>query len=448
MRPFLKILTFLFILFFLPQCTRFEIDHQAGDSGELLEIQFRSTHTFDCESIDILQGTLAFEDPTILQIEEVQFEGNMDDFYTEYDFDKHSFFIYAFGETPWKIQKDDVLFTLYVRITGEPGDCSKIFVLGNELPNEYICVKEEGAEKQRLLVRNGRVCIDASADLKGQIVSTFNASQGVANMHLNLTEADDPDFSQLSTSTSTGHFSFADIPNAGVYIIKPFKDGDASIGLSNKDAAIIKNHIDGIDLITNPHLQVAADCNCDHKIDMADYDIVVQSIAEQSPHFPNNCASWTFVQKGYPFGENVFNYPSAHLFDTLTIGLSTGYDFVAIKRGDMTGDAYALHDANADKLATPDAATNRPIANKGTPYNAPNPFWEFTTINFQLEKAGNTRITIRNQMGQVVQQEQLYLLEGTQHYLFHPIRLDAGIYFYQIETNTEQQTGKMIYVNP
>ena len=84
--------------------------------------------------------------------------------------------------------------------------------------------------------------------------------------------------------------------------------------------------------------------------------------------------------------------------------------------------------------------------------NAPNPFSNFTNIEFLLEKPGIATVTIYNMNGQVVDN----ILNTSLSAGLHSVRWDAtdqkgnkverGSYFYSITTQGEVYTGKIIFI--
>ncbi|KUO63575.1 hypothetical protein APF79_11710 [bacterium BRH_c32] len=79
--------------------------------------------------------------------------------------------------------------------------------------------------------------------------------------------------------------------------------------------------------------------------------------------------------------------------------------------------------------------------------NYPNPFNPTTTIQYQLPKEGFVTLKVFNSLGQevanVVNKTQS---AGTYNVTFDPYGLSSGIYFYQLSTNNQTITKKMMFV--
>jgi len=77
--------------------------------------------------------------------------------------------------------------------------------------------------------------------------------------------------------------------------------------------------------------------------------------------------------------------------------------------------------------------------------NYPNPFYQTTTIHFDLAQSNHVTLKIFNSMGQkVATLSDEWLNEGHYSKSFDGTGLSSGIYFYQIQTNNHQQSKKMI----
>lgn len=77
--------------------------------------------------------------------------------------------------------------------------------------------------------------------------------------------------------------------------------------------------------------------------------------------------------------------------------------------------------------------------------NYPNPFNPSTTIEFELQKAGNIKINIYNIKGQKIRTLTNDFFSTGKHQLtWNPINQPSGIYFYQITTDHSAVTQKMI----
>ncbi|MBD0254077.1 MAG: T9SS type A sorting domain-containing protein [Cytophagales bacterium] len=78
--------------------------------------------------------------------------------------------------------------------------------------------------------------------------------------------------------------------------------------------------------------------------------------------------------------------------------------------------------------------------------NQPNPFWEQTSIRFQLNKPGQVTVTLYDVLGSRVATLLKEDLEVGEHrYLFkRPADLPDGMYIYTVETGNFSRTQRMI----
>jgi hypothetical protein len=77
--------------------------------------------------------------------------------------------------------------------------------------------------------------------------------------------------------------------------------------------------------------------------------------------------------------------------------------------------------------------------------NYPNPFNPSTRIEFTLPATGKVKISVYNQLGQLVKTitDRVYPA-GSNEILFNGENLPSGVYFYRIESGTFSETKKMV----
>ena len=77
--------------------------------------------------------------------------------------------------------------------------------------------------------------------------------------------------------------------------------------------------------------------------------------------------------------------------------------------------------------------------------NYPNPFDEFTTIDFRVDKPSNVTLTIYNNLGQLIDVlVNEYLTAGSYSKTWAPSNAASGIYFYQLNANGDKQTKRLV----
>lgn len=83
--------------------------------------------------------------------------------------------------------------------------------------------------------------------------------------------------------------------------------------------------------------------------------------------------------------------------------------------------------------------------NESLSQNRPNPFNQFTTIDFTIDKPSRVKLSIYNTLGSevaVIVDE--YLQAGTFSKLWTPRGIPAGVYFYQLNINGRVETKKLV----
>ncbi|NOT38672.1 MAG: T9SS type A sorting domain-containing protein [Saprospiraceae bacterium] len=149
------------------------------------------------------------------------------------------------------------------------------------------------------------------------------------------------------TTNLEGKYAFENITLGQPYMIKPSLNDDVLEGVSTKDIVNIQKHILGKTMIENPYYLIAADVNLSGGItsrDVSDIRKLILGVIDEFPGSP----SWNFVDSKLNITkENAFNFTSVINIANLTSNTS-GNNFVAIKTGDVTGEAATGY-ANAVK---------------------------------------------------------------------------------------------------
>jgi hypothetical protein len=147
--------------------------------------------------------------------------------------------------------------------------------------------------------------------------------------------------SQSVMTSSTGAFNFPNVPNNNDYTLVPQKDTDPLNGVSTFDLVMISRHILHTNPLNSPYKIIAADVNRSGTVTTLDMVELRKLILRVSSRFSNN-TSWRFIDKDYffPNPDNPFStvFPEIVNINNLDSDqLST--DFVAVKVGDVNGDA-------------------------------------------------------------------------------------------------------------
>ena len=145
---------------------------------------------------------------------------------------------------------------------------------------------------------------------------------------------------EIVTTDQAGEFSFAALPESVDYTVQPFYDGNSVNGVTTRDILLINAHILRRGRPFTPYQKIAADVNRSGSITVRDLIDIRRVVLRLETEFSGN-ASWQFLPTDYvfpdpadPFAEAI---PEVRNFNQLR-GRRRA-DFLAIKLGDVSGDA-------------------------------------------------------------------------------------------------------------
>ncbi|WP_425420174.1 T9SS type A sorting domain-containing protein [Phaeodactylibacter xiamenensis] len=154
------------------------------------------------------------------------------------------------------------------------------------------------------------------------------------------------------TTENDGAYVFTNLTAGLDYTITPQRDGDYLNGVSTFDLVLISKHILGVGPLSTPYQRIAADVNNSGSITTLDLIQLRKLILSIDTEFSNN-TSWRFVEEAYVFPDpsnpwaeqfpeviNINDLPATSIMDA---------DFVAVKIGDVNGDAAANSFAVVDE---------------------------------------------------------------------------------------------------
>ncbi|MFZ4425863.1 MAG: PKD-like domain-containing protein [Saprospiraceae bacterium] len=172
-----------------------------------------------------------------------------------------------------------------------------------------------------------------------------------------------------------GAYYFDRIDPRYSYSVAPYKQLDFTNGVSTLDMIRIKEHILGIRMLKGPYKMIAADVNLSRSITTQDLLQIQRLILNMESKFPNNM-SWRFIPTAHEFSDPTnpwnFPFPESLSFDRLKDTIRNA-NFVAIKLGDVTGDAVANSSTVRSRPATDIFAVSTPYPHpsKGQIFRVP-----------------------------------------------------------------------------
>ena len=137
-----------------------------------------------------------------------------------------------------------------------------------------------------------------------------------------------------------GQFAFENVENNRNYVVEPSFNNDYLNGLSTLDIVILQKHLLGIKKIKSPYDLIAADANNDKKLSASDILLLRKLILGSKSEIKNNTA-WRFIAKDFKFSNEkramAEDFPSSFKINNMTNDQIV--DFIAVKVGDLSGDA-------------------------------------------------------------------------------------------------------------
>lgn len=153
-----------------------------------------------------------------------------------------------------------------------------------------------------------------------------------------------------------GHFMFPDLQTGADYTIYPRRDDGPGNGVTTYDLSLISKHILTVEPFGTPYQIIAADANNSRSVTTMDIVTLRKLILRIIDELPNN-TSWRFVKADFVF-PNPRNpwetrFPEVHSINNLS-RTDMAVDFIAIKVGDVNGNATPGRLLNVDERSLKD----------------------------------------------------------------------------------------------
>ena len=149
------------------------------------------------------------------------------------------------------------------------------------------------------------------------------------------------------TTNAKGEYSFGEKTKGANYKVHASKNDDILNGVSTLDLVYIQRHILGIETLTDPYLQIAADINNNRAITVGDLSELRKVVLGSKSSFTDN-TSWRFIDKGYQFlpGEDALTQTFTELYNIDRLSTDMKINFVAVKVGDLNNNAVCNSNTN------------------------------------------------------------------------------------------------------
>lgn len=145
----------------------------------------------------------------------------------------------------------------------------------------------------------------------------------------------------FSMTDDEGYYAFPALKYGKSYTIKPTRPQDNLADINTIDLSVLLKHLMGVERIESPYRLIAADLDRSGRVGVNDLlalrELIVMELYGLEP-----TTSWRFVDAAYNF-ENphdpfIESFPESYAIQKLESTVN-GLDFVAIKLGDINGDA-------------------------------------------------------------------------------------------------------------
>ncbi len=189
---------------------------------------------------------------------------------------------------------------------------------------------------------NMDICPDnpgLTAVVSGQVMTEEN--EGVDKVQMTLLKNND--FFKEATTSVDGKYAFNGLEKGVDYALQPVRTDNPLNGVNTRDLVAIQKWLLGKAEFDSPYQYFAADANASNSVSTADILILRKLILGKSNTLPGN-RSWRFIPHDYVFADP--NDPLKSRVPEI-INLKqmdkdySAADFMAIKVGDLTGDAKA-----------------------------------------------------------------------------------------------------------
>lgn len=207
----------------------------------------------------------------------------------------------------------------------------------------------------------GNACPDnlggggTTGNLAGAIFNEANSKLENAMVTLN---SNMPSMPKYEMTRLDGEYAFIGLPLNENYTITAEKDDDPLNGVTTQDIVFIQRHILGLQNLNSPYKVIAADINNSASITAKDVSDLRKLILGITNQFPDN-KSWKFISAAQKF--NDFNHPWPFNEQSEVQNLSKDImdnNFIAVKMGDVTGNARTSNVQNSTQRSSKVFALN------------------------------------------------------------------------------------------
>jgi hypothetical protein len=203
----------------------------------------------------------------------------------------------------------------------------------DERGNHDFCVTYVEVQDNRKVCAPGSI---TAGEISGLI--TTDDLEPVLGVNVDLSGG-----AQMAYNTSsTGGYTFSSLTKGSDFTVTAQMDKDHLNGVSTFDLVLLQKHILGSQLITNAYRLIAADVNNSKSISTLDMIQIRKLILGIDTKF-TSVPSWKFIDANYRFsaGTNPWADAFPEVVNVNDLAGKVKADFIAIKMGDVNGNASA-----------------------------------------------------------------------------------------------------------
>lgn len=236
----------------------------------------------------------------------------------------------------------DIIFYVTLRLNGISGACSGIFIDDSRVPTRAFQCSGQNTAQLEADTREGEVCIAEEVEVCGLIEKVNGGGKKDVEVAMEALPAP-PGGPDVVFTDDLGMYCDTTLPPGVDLTIRPAYDRDWAEGVTSNDYRLCQFYA----FILRPWdfwwQKVAADVDHNGSIDADDCEALARVALSPGQPIDNN-TSWRFIPKGetpLPLSQDplVPPYPETIEHQDIADNLS-GQDFVAIKIGDLDGDAF------------------------------------------------------------------------------------------------------------
>lgn len=316
-----------------------DVSEKSGSYGSTIYVPVRIDN---CDLLVSLAGSIEAEHPDVAEIIGVSPALIAPTFNST----NNTFNYYDNNGTGVTVGSNEVLFNIVVKLVGDVGDMSAIFLTDDPLMVEVGSMENGVPIVKPHLTLGGKVTITEHALVEG----TVNNYRGVgiedAEVHVTSQVMEG-----MEMTDENGYFSLSQLEMGEEYTISATKDDNPVNGLSTFALFIGQRFILGMDppQISSPYQIIAGDANCNGAFTTLDLFIIQQLIIGTTNGFAD-CASWVFVssENQMPGEFDAYNvFPYADRYE-MTVDHDVVSNFIGVKVGDILGQAVTTNLVSTD----------------------------------------------------------------------------------------------------